>query len=64
MSDDLKVRLSKGMARLCRSRSENSTENFGINRPLGPNLPNLNVTTIRVETLRPDMPIPLEGGVV
>ena len=63
MSDDLKARLSKRYGQtVVGPRSGSSTENFGINRPLGPNLPNLNVTTNRVETLRPDMPIPLEGG--
>ena len=63
MSDDLKERLSKRDGpTVVGPRSGSSTENFGINRPLGPNLPNMNVTTTRVETLRPDMPIPLEGG--
>ena len=63
MSDDLKERLSKRDGpTVVGPRSGSSTENFGINRPLGPNLPNINVTTTRVETLRPDMPILLEGG--
>ena len=63
MSDDLKERLSKRDGpTVVGPRSGSSTENFGINRPLGPNLLNINVTTTRVETLRPDMPIPLEGG--
>ena len=43
-------------------RSGSSTESLCLTRPLGPNLPNINVTTARVETLRPDMPILLEGG--
>ncbi len=63
MSDDLKERLSKRDGpTVVGPRSGSSTVNFGINTPLGPNLPNINVTTTRVETLRPDMLIPLEGG--
>ena len=63
MSDDLKERLSKRDGpTLVGPRSGSSTENLGVDTPLGPNLPNINVTTTRVETLRPDMPILLEGG--
>ena len=63
MSDDLKERLSKRDGpTVVGPRSGSSTENFGLDRPLGPNLPNINVTTTRVETLRPDMTIPLKGG--
>jgi len=63
MSDDLKKRLSRRTGpTVVGPRSGSSTENLGVDTPLGPNLPNINVTTTRVETLRPDMPIPLEGG--
>ncbi|MEK9532912.1 MAG: beta-galactosidase, partial [Alphaproteobacteria bacterium] len=43
-------------------RSGSSTVNLGVDRPLGPNLPKIDVVTTRVETIRPDMPILLEGG--
>jgi len=63
MNDDLKKRLSRRAGpTIVGPRSGSSTENLGMDRPLGPNLPNINVTTTRVETLRPDMPILLEGG--
>lgn len=38
------------------------TENFAIPNPLPPALPGLDVTVARVESLRPDCPIPLDGG--
>ena len=63
MSDDLKKQFSKRNGpTVVGPRSGSSTECLGLARPLGPNLPNTNVTTTRVETLRPDMPILLEGG--
>ena len=63
MSDGLKRQLSeRDGPTVVGPRSGSSTECFGLARPLGPNLPNINVTTTRVETLRPDMPILLEGG--
>ena len=63
MDEDLKNRLSNRSApTVIGPRSASSTVNLGVDRPLGPNLPNLNVVTTRVETLRPDMPILLEGG--
>ena len=63
MNEDLKKRLSKRIGpTLIGPRSGSSTINLAVDRPLGPNLPNLDVMTTRVETLRPDMPILLEGG--
>jgi beta-galactosidase len=63
MNDDLKNRLSKRDGpTVVGPRSGSSTENLGVTRPLGPNLPHMNVTATRVETLRPDMPILLKGG--
>jgi len=63
MDEDLKKRLSNRSApTVIGPRSGSSTLNLGVDRPLGPNLPNLDVVTTRVETLRPDMPILLEGG--
>jgi beta-galactosidase len=63
MNDDLKNRLSKRDGpTVVGPRSGSSTENLGVVRPLGPNLPHMNVTATRVETLRPDMPILLKGG--
>ena len=63
MNEDLKKRLSnRGAPTVIGPRSGSSTPNLGVDRPLGPNLPNLDVVTSRVETLRPDMPILLEGG--
>ena len=63
MNDDLKNRLSKRDGpTVVGPRSGSSTENLGVDRPLGPNLPNMNMTVTRVETLRPDMPILLKGG--
>ena len=63
MNADLKKRLSNRIApTVIGPRSASSTINLGVDRPLGPNLPNLDVMTTRVETLRPDMPILLEGG--
>ena len=63
MSDDLKRKLSdRDGPTVVGPRSGSSTESLGLARPLGPNLPNINVTTARVETLRTDMPILLQGG--
>ncbi len=63
MNEDLKKRLSKRSGQtVIGPRSGSSTVNLGVDIPLGPNLPNLDITTTRVETLRPDMPILLEGG--
>ena len=63
MNADLKKRLSNRSApTVIGPRSASSTINLGVDRPLGPNLPNLDVMTTRAETLRPDMPILLEGG--
>ena len=63
MDEDLKKRLSNRSApTVIGPRSGSSTINLGVDRPLGPNLPNLDVVTTRVETLRPDMPIFLDRG--
>jgi beta-galactosidase len=35
---------------------------FSIPDPLPPALPGLDITVARVESLRPDMPVPLDGG--
>ncbi len=46
-------------------RSAARDTNMAIPVPLPPNFPGLDVTVARVETLRPDMPVPLkEGGAV
>lgn len=39
-----------------------ATEELSIPLPLPPDLPGLDVTVARVETLPPDAPVPLEGG--
>ena len=63
MNDDLKKRLSDRIGpTVIGPRSGSSTVNLGVDRPLGPNLPKIDVMTTRVETIRPDMPILLEGG--
>ena len=63
MNDDLKKRLSERAGpTVVGPRSGSSTMHLGVDRPLGPNLPNIDVSTTRIETLRPDMPILIEGG--
>lgn len=43
-------------------RSGARTDEMGIPTPLPPSFPGLDVTVSRVESLRPDMPVPLAGG--
>ncbi|MFD1342169.1 beta-galactosidase [Litorisediminicola beolgyonensis] len=63
MSDALKERLaSLGAALLLGPRSAARDADFTIPVPLPPALPGLDVTVSRLETLRPDMPVPLTGG--
>lgn len=66
MSQDLKDRLGESGATLVLGpRSGAVTEFLTIPVPLPPNLPGLDVTVARVQTLRPDMPLDLaEGGAV
>lgn len=43
-------------------RSNSKTAEFAIPLPLPPNLPGLNATVARVESLPPDVPVPLAAG--
>jgi beta-galactosidase len=43
-------------------RTNSKTENFAIPVPLPPNLPGLDARVIRVESLPPDVPVPLSLG--
>lgn len=43
-------------------RSNSKTAEFAIPLPLPPNLPGLNATVARVESLPPDVPVPLTAG--
>ena len=49
-------------ASLLGPRTNSKTPDFAIPVPLPPNLPGLDATIIRVETLPPDMPVELTGG--
>ena len=61
MPEQLKQDLAKCDARvLIGPRSAARDQDMGIPNPLPPNLPGLNITVARVESLRPDMPIALE----
>ena len=63
MPDALKARLSESGAEvLLGPRSAAREAEFSIPVPLPPAFPGLDVVVTRVESLRPDMPIPLEGG--
>jgi beta-galactosidase len=63
MPDDLKTALSKSGAEvLIGPRSAARDADFTIPVPLPPAWPSLDVTVSRLETLRPDMPIPVDGG--
>lgn len=66
MPDDLKTALSESDAELLIGpRSAARDGDFTIPVPLPPAWPGLDVTVSRLETLRPDMPIPVaEGGAV
>ncbi len=63
MAEDLKQVLSQADAHVIYGpRSAARDQNFAIPTPLPPALPGLDVTVARLESLRPDMPIPLAGG--
>ena len=53
--------LSQGQS-LIGPRSNSKTADFAIPLPLPPNLPNLKATVARVESLPPDVPVPLTLG--
>src|SRR6056297_3586598 len=54
--------LNSGAQLLLGPRTAARDADFNIPVPLPPSLPGLDVTVARVESLRPDMPVPLEGG--
>ncbi|WP_108853437.1 beta-galactosidase [Albidovulum aquaemixtae] len=63
MAADLKRALAESGAEIVIGpRSGARDRNFSIPVPLPPSLPGLDVTVSRVESLRPDMPVPVEGG--
>ena len=64
MAEDLKAALAtSGVEVLYGPRSAARDANFRIpTNPLPPALPGLDVTVSRLETIRPDMPVPLAGG--
>jgi len=43
-------------------RANSKTEEFSIPTPLPPNLPGLDITVARIESLPADAPVPVEGG--
>ncbi len=60
---DLPSRLSaSGAISVLGPRTGSKTEELSISDPLPPNLPGLEATVAYVESLRPDMPRPLQGG--
>ena len=63
VSDDLQKRLRTFSGQLVLGpRTRAKTEDMQIPNPLPPQVPNLVATVDYTETLRPDMPIALEGG--
>jgi beta-galactosidase len=63
MPDDLKLALANSGAEVVIGpRSGARDRNFSIPLPLPPAFPDLDVTVARVESLRPDMPVPVQGG--
>ncbi len=63
MPDDLKMALAESDATvIVGPRSGARDVSMRIPDPLPPALPALAVTVARVESLRPDMPVPLDGG--
>jgi beta-galactosidase len=63
MDEDLKARLAgSGAACLLGPRSGARTAQFQIPLPLPPALPGWDLTVAAVESLRPDMPMPLQSG--
>ena len=55
------VAIHQGIA-LIGPRSNSKTAEFAIPLPLPPNLPGLSATVARVESLPPDVPVPLSAG--
>ncbi len=63
MPQDLKTALAEaGALVVLGPRTAARTADMVIPVPLPPDIPGLEVTVARVESLRPDMPIPLKGG--
>ncbi|MCF2905206.1 beta-galactosidase [Octadecabacter sp. CECT 8868] len=63
MSEDVKAALTASSAQvLIGPRSGARDANMAIPIPLPPAIPDLDVTVSYVESLRPDLPIPLKGG--
>ncbi|MCI2400356.1 beta-galactosidase [Aliiroseovarius subalbicans] len=63
MPDDLKQALSAAQAQVVLGpRAGARTRDMQMPVPLAPAFPGLDVRVSRVESLRPDMPMPLEGG--
>ncbi|WP_428641979.1 beta-galactosidase [Roseibium sp.] len=63
MPQDLKTALAEaGTLVVLGPRTAARTADMVIPVPLPPDIPGLEVTVARVESLRPDMPIPLKGG--
>lgn len=63
MPDDLKLALSgSGAEVVLGPRTAARDAHFSIPLPLPPAMPGLDVKVSRVESLRPDMPVPLLGG--
>ncbi len=63
LTDQLKAAISKAEASiLLGPRTNSKTSELSIPVPLPPQIDGLDVTISRVESLRPDMPIPIEGG--
>ncbi len=63
MTDALKASLAASEAAvLLGPRTAARDAAMGIPLPLPPAMPGLDVTVARVESLRPDMPVPLDGG--
>ncbi|SFR43780.1 beta-galactosidase [Yoonia tamlensis] len=63
LADDLKSALNDSGAQVIYGpRTGARNAEMGIPNPLPPAIPNLDVTVTEVESLRPDMPIPLASG--
>jgi len=62
VSEELKLVLKNASGKLLLGpRTAARDENMSIPVPLPPNMPDFDVTVARVESLRPDMPVPLDG---
>ncbi len=63
MSEPLRAALGAFEGRaLVGPRSDGKTEEMSIKVPLGPDLPGVDVSVVRVESLPPGASVPLEGG--